>query len=246
MAALMVAAACIGAVSGALATVGVTSFASSPQPQPVVVDHSATDAAIRRIDADIASLKAEVDRAVKADVGQFTRTSERIDRTSERIDRIEKAQAEPLARIARLSDAVDKLRVTTAGVRETAPPAAPMTIPSAMPAAPAMAGSAASVSSASASASPASVPPASVPPASVSPAAGSPNASARGDFARLPVVEGWRLRDASNGRAVIEGRGGLYEVYAGNPVPGLGRIDAIRRQDGRWVVVTSRGLIVAH
>ena len=34
----------------------------------------------------------------------------------------------------------------------------------------------------------------------------------------------------------------LYEVYAGDPVPGLGRVDAIRRQDGRWVVVTSRGL----
>jgi hypothetical protein len=26
-------------------------------------------------------------------------------------------------------------------------------------------------------------------------------------------------------------------------VPGLGRVDAIRKQDGRWVVVTSRGLI---
>jgi hypothetical protein len=26
-------------------------------------------------------------------------------------------------------------------------------------------------------------------------------------------------------------------------VPGLGRIDAIRKQDGRWVVVTSRGTI---
>ena len=27
-------------------------------------------------------------------------------------------------------------------------------------------------------------------------------------------------------------------------VPGLGRVDAIRKQDGRWVVVTSKGLIV--
>ena len=26
----------------------------------------------------------------------------------------------------------------------------------------------------------------------------------------------------------------------------VGRVDAIRRQDGRWVVVTSRGLIVAR
>jgi hypothetical protein len=29
-------------------------------------------------------------------------------------------------------------------------------------------------------------------------------------------------------------------------VPGLGRVDAIRKQDGRWVVVTSRGLVVSH
>ena len=29
----------------------------------------------------------------------------------------------------------------------------------------------------------------------------------------------------------IESRRGMYEVYAGDPVPGLGRVDAIRRQE---------------
>jgi hypothetical protein len=29
-------------------------------------------------------------------------------------------------------------------------------------------------------------------------------------------------------------------------VPGLGRVDAIRRQDGHWVVVTTKGLIVSR
>jgi len=66
------------------------------------------------------------------------------------------------------------------------------------------------------------------------------------EVGRLPTVEGWVLRDVDHGGALIEGRYGMYEVYAGDPVPGLGRIDAIRRQDGRWVVVTSRGLIVAR
>jgi hypothetical protein len=61
---------------------------------------------------------------------------------------------------------------------------------------------------------------------------------------RLPVVEGWVLRDVSRGGAVIEGKHGFYEVYAGDPVPGLGRVDAIRKQDGRWVVVTTKGLVV--
>ncbi len=59
-------------------------------------------------------------------------------------------------------------------------------------------------------------------------------------------MEGWVLRGVSNGVALIEGRRGIYEVYAGDPVPGAGRVDAIRRQDGRWVVVTSKGLIVGR
>lgn len=63
---------------------------------------------------------------------------------------------------------------------------------------------------------------------------------------RLPTVVGWRIRNIGNGGALIEGREGLYEVYAGDPLPGLGRVDAIRKQDGRWVVVTSKGLIVAR
>ena len=66
------------------------------------------------------------------------------------------------------------------------------------------------------------------------------------EVARLPTVEGWVLRDVAYGGAMIEGRRGVYEVYAGDDIPGLGRVDAIRRQDGRWVVVTSKGLIVAR
>lgn len=63
---------------------------------------------------------------------------------------------------------------------------------------------------------------------------------------RLPIVDGWVLRDVSDGAATVQGRQGIFEVIPGDPLPGVGRIDAIRRQDGRWVVVTSRGLIVAR
>jgi hypothetical protein len=66
------------------------------------------------------------------------------------------------------------------------------------------------------------------------------------EVARLPKLEGWLLRDVAHGGALIEGRRGYYVVYAGDAVPGLGRVDAIRRQDGRWVVVTSKGLVVAR
>jgi len=77
-------------------------------------------------------------------------------------------------------------------------------------------------------------------------AAAAPKSETKTVVGRLPTVDGWVLREVGHGGALIEGRNGLYEVYAGDPVPGLGRVDAIRRQDGHWVVVTSRGLVVAR
>jgi len=61
-----------------------------------------------------------------------------------------------------------------------------------------------------------------------------------------PVVEGWVLRGVYNGAALIQGRMGVIAVEPGDQLPGLGRIENIRRQDGRWVVVTSKGLIVTR
>ena len=61
-----------------------------------------------------------------------------------------------------------------------------------------------------------------------------------------PIVEGWVLRNVYNGAAVIQGRVGLVEVEPGDTIPGLGRVETIRRQDGRWVVVTNRGLVIAR
>lgn len=66
------------------------------------------------------------------------------------------------------------------------------------------------------------------------------------DVAKAPVVTGWVLRNVYDGTALIEGRGGLVEVEPGDPLPGAGRVQAIRRQEGRWVVVTSKGLIIAR
>ena len=142
-----------------------------------------------------------------------------FNKTSDRLDKVEKAQAEPAAKLARLSEAVDKLRA--------APQVSPVPVPVA--AAPVAAPAAAKEVT-----------------GSITPAAAAPAAAPKLEVARLPTVEGWVLRDVGNGGALIEGRRGIYEVYAGDPVPGLGRVDAIRKQDGRWVVVTSKGLIVAR
>jgi hypothetical protein len=62
-----------------------------------------------------------------------------------------------------------------------------------------------------------------------------------------PVLDGWHVRSVYNGAALIQGRlGGVMEVEPGDNLPGLGRVETIRRQNGKWVVVTSRGLIVAR
>ncbi len=64
--------------------------------------------------------------------------------------------------------------------------------------------------------------------------------------ARPAIIEGWVVRDVYRGVAVLQGRRlGIIEVEAGDTVPGVGRIESIKRQDGRWVVMTPKGLITS-
>ncbi len=59
------------------------------------------------------------------------------------------------------------------------------------------------------------------------------------------VVEGWVVRKVRDGAALVEGRYGIIEIEPGDDLPGVGRIQDIRREDGRWVVVTPKGLILS-
>jgi hypothetical protein len=165
---------------------------------------------LSRIDSEVQALKSGLDHTSKLGMNQFNKTNDRL-------DKVERAQAEPAARLARLSDTVDKLRAAPAVAAVTA--------------------SAAKETTGSIGSAPAQQQ------ASAAPA---PKPEAKPEVARLPTLDDWILRDVAYGGALIEGRRGSYDVYAGDTIPGLGRVDAIRRQDGRWVVVTSRGLIVAR
>jgi hypothetical protein len=209
MAAVVALATVASALGGALATAGLGHFVGG---EPAVAKDSALEASVARIDADIVALKASVEHTSKMGMSQFNKTSDRL-------DKVEKAQAEPAAKLAKLSEAVDKLRAT--------PPAVPVAVAAATPVA------AKDVTG-------------SVTPPATAAAAAALAAQAKTEVGRLPTVEGWVLRDVANGGALIEGRRGIYEVYAGDPIPGVGRVDAIRKQDGRWVVVTSKGLIIAR
>ena len=60
------------------------------------------------------------------------------------------------------------------------------------------------------------------------------------------ILEGWVVRNVYRGTAIVQSRRfGTIDVEPGDTLPGAGRIENIKQQDGRWVVVTSRGLIVS-
>jgi hypothetical protein len=60
------------------------------------------------------------------------------------------------------------------------------------------------------------------------------------------ILQDWVVQDVHGDRALVESRyGGVFDVGAGSTLPGLGRVDAVKRQDGQWVVVTARGLITS-
>ena len=64
--------------------------------------------------------------------------------------------------------------------------------------------------------------------------------------ARVPVVLGWTIHDTRDGYVYVESRGEIFQAQLGAPLPGLGPVQSIKRQDGRWIVQTPRGIIVSH
>ena len=60
------------------------------------------------------------------------------------------------------------------------------------------------------------------------------------------IVADWVVQDVHGDRALVENRnGGLFEIGAGSVLPGLGRVEGVKRQDGQWVVLTARGVITS-
>jgi hypothetical protein len=201
LAAVVALATAAGVLGGAAMSAGQSHFGGAARN-----DDRALEASVARIEADLLALTAGMERTSKLGLTQFNETSDRL-------DKVEKAQADPAAKIAKLSDTVEKLRamaVATSALGTTGPALPKETT------------------------------------GSIAPMNGTSIAPPKTELTRLPTVDGWVLRDVGHGGALIESRRGVYEVYAGEAVPGLGRVDAVRRQDGRWVVVTTKGLVVAR
>ena len=181
------AAAAVGSFIGSLSATGVERL--WPAAAPAVATTRSASA-----HADVASLKANLDAVTRGANGQLAKLAERL-------DRLERAQAEPAAKIARLSESVDRLEKKNAALAAAAAPETTGSIVSAAP------------------------------------AAGDAKASDK-------VLPDWIVREARAGRALLENRyGGLFDVTAGSVLPGLGRVESVKRQEGQWVVVTAHGTI---
>jgi hypothetical protein len=92
-------------------------------------------------------------------------------------------------------------------------------------------------------------PPQTVPPAPQASAPMSaprpPQAAEAPPPARLSIVPDWSIRETRDGYVYVQGHGDVYQVVPGAPLPGLGPVEQIKRQDGRWLVVTPKGIIIS-
>jgi hypothetical protein len=195
--AALVAAAVIGGLAGSAATTGVTYLTAPDKAAPAY--YTALAEALGRVDHELTVLKGGAESS--------TKTSQQVARIAERMDRVERAQVDAGLKIAKTTDAVDRMeRRLAAASSDVTGTVAETHVAAAMPLAP-------------------------------GPDMKHPTG---------PVLDAWVVRDVYNGSAMIQSRAGIIQVIPGDILPGLGRIEQVRRQDGRWMVVTSRGVIVSR
>jgi hypothetical protein len=233
-------AAAIGSMSGALATLGVARVLQRNTPVAATADETGLlKAALLQLETQLAAMKVNVDHAGKISA----RIGERVDGFGGRIDSVERTQVDAGQKIARIAEVQDKIRIAAASAVTPPAPAAPQTTAANIPL-------------------PQSAPPrlpagqvAQLPPQpettgsiANSPSEVKPKGDLKADYKateKPPIVDGWVLTSVGRrGNAIVASRGGFYEVYPGDPLPGVGRVQDIRYQDGRWVVITPKGLIV--
>jgi hypothetical protein len=183
--------------------------------------HVAANTEIRNLRETVTQLRRQVSSVsesldgLRAAVDLSSRaTNDRFGRFAENLDRIERVSSSSTAKL-------DKL----AQVQSQAPAAAPTsaTTPQSRPAAQEM--------------------PVMVSAAYAPEITGSVPAPERTATPRK-VVKGWSVRQAYEGIAILEGPNGVVEAVLGQQVPGLGRIEEIKTENGHLMVLSSSGAIL--
>jgi hypothetical protein len=192
IAAAIVFAVALGAIAGAATTSSLLRDPSPPADMVAANANRALQDSVAQLTTELSTLKTSIASAQRNSSTQFGKIAERLDRT-------EKAQAEPVGKLAKIQESIDRLE-TRQQHAAVAPVAAPDVTGSVGPK----------------------------------------------EQSKPQVAEGWRLHDFYDGRAVVESRNGtLFRVAPGSNVPGLGRVEAIKRENGKVVVVTASGTIAA-
>jgi TolA-binding protein len=216
LAASLAAAAALGSLAGSFSATGVGYFWQGAPPHAATASYSGTPQSAKEL-AELSTLRTNLDGVSRNANSQFAKLAERL-------ERIERAQGEPAAKLAERLDRIERAQAEPAARLahlaeaidrlEKKGPAASAT--SAAPAAPETTGTIASN------------PPA--PPVEAKPPEN--------------VLRDWIVQDVRGNRALIQNRlGALFDVANGSILPGLGKVETIKRQDNHWIVVTAHGLI---
>jgi hypothetical protein len=195
----------LGAAAGAVGVPLVAQTFRSATAAAPAGDATAEARAIRgmiaQLATDVSALRTAMEQSGKAATPQ-------VGKLAERLDRIERAQAEPAAKLTKIGEAIERLER-----RAQAPAPAPAQ-----------------------TAAPANDVTGTIPKPTATPVEAKPKPT---------IIEDYVVRKVFDGVALVEGRRGIIEVEPGMSLPGAGRVEEIRRQDGRWVVVTNKGLILS-
>ena len=155
---------------------------------------------------------------------QVSGVSENLDGLRTAVDLSSKAANDRFGRLAENLDRVDRVSSSStakldklAQIQTQASAPAPVTSQSSAPPTSAMASAATEITG------------------SVSPIEHAP--------ATRKTIKGWSVRQAYEGIAILQGPSGVVETVLGQQVPGLGRIEEIKNENGRLVVLSSAGAI---
>jgi hypothetical protein len=190
LAASIALAALVGTLGGTAATATFLRSASETTNVATITDETqALRERIVRLSSELAAFKAGVDTANRAAAQQLVKIGERLDRA-------EKTQIEPVTKLAKMTESLDRLERRVASL-----PAPDVT-------------------------------------------GAVTNVEKQQD--KPAAIEGWKLRDYYAGRALLESRNGtLFEVGPGSMLPGVGKVETIKRVDGKVVVTTPKGIITS-
>lgn len=220
LAATVAIAAGLGVAGGAWGSYGYSQarfIAAKATPAPVSDKTITLQNTVARMQTELAALRTSVDAGNRATNNQFAKLTDRF-------DRVDRSQSERAAKFAKAVETLERLEKRA----DAAPAPARESTSSVSAATPAPAQQSQPVS------------------ATPAPPPAQQHQQPQAQPPQQAILEGWVVRNVYRGTAIVQSRRfGTIDVEPGDTLPGAGRIENIKKQDGRWVVVTSRGLIVS-